>query len=112
MFSPGCVDDDLPPLAVQLGVVAQFSVVDAVDKRVLAHAHVEVGVGEPRDGLVHVGHRPQRYLGVEVVREVLHKVGFDRELRGGSRRISIIRTTMRRTSLQVQDCINKRAMAL
>ena len=35
VFSPGCVDDDLPPLPNQLGVVAQLCVGDAVDERVL-----------------------------------------------------------------------------
>ena len=81
MILPCGVDDDLPALAEQLRVVAQLGVVDTVDEGVLAHAHVEVGVGEPRDGLLHVGHRAQRDLGVEVVREVLHEVGLDGELR-------------------------------
>mmetsp|Transcript_81372 Transcript_81372/g.244012 ORF Transcript_81372/g.244012 Transcript_81372/m.244012 type:complete len:945 (-) Transcript_81372:82-2916(-) len=72
--------DQLRPPRVEPRVGLLLVVRDAIDHRVAAHAHVEVGVREPRDSLFDRRDRPERDLGVEVVAKHRHKLRLDRQL--------------------------------
>mmetsp|Transcript_11887 Transcript_11887/g.50962 ORF Transcript_11887/g.50962 Transcript_11887/m.50962 type:complete len:427 (-) Transcript_11887:2664-3944(-) len=62
------------------GVLLQRVHPDAVQVGVAQHAHVEVGVPQPRHGFARARHRPENNLRVERVREVSNELRLDRQL--------------------------------
>ena len=70
---PGCSDNDIAPLLAKKWILRRLGMVHSVDERVLAHAHVQISVTEPRNGLVDVGNSPQGKFGVQVVHHLLNE---------------------------------------